>query len=84
MTLPQARKWKEAGIVDLSFIVTCAHQKIKALFCHIIFDYYNKFCKKMFFSLSLFLLGIYINIKKEEYRLNSIVLQNFSVNLMVL
>ena len=31
-------------VLDLSFIVTHVHQKLKALFCHINFDYYEKFC----------------------------------------
>ena len=36
-------------LVDLLFIVTCAHQKIKALFCCINFDYTTNFVKKMFY-----------------------------------
>ena len=51
-------------VVDLSFIVICAHQKIKALFCHINFDYATNFVKKMFF-LSIFFL---LSIKKERKR----------------
>ena len=49
-------------VVDLSFIVTCAHQKIKALFCHINFDY-AKNVKKWFVFLSTFFL---LNIKKKR------------------
>ena len=40
-------------VVDLkfivSFIVTRTHQDIKALFCCLNFNYYDKFYKKMFF-----------------------------------
>ena len=43
-------------VVDLSFIVTRAHQKIKALFCRTNFDY-KKFCKKNV------LLSIFLHLK---------------------
>ena len=33
-------------VVDLLFIVTLAHQKIKALFCHFNFDYMANFVEK--------------------------------------
>ena len=35
-------------VADLSFIVTGTHQKIKALFCRINFDYTKSFVKKCF------------------------------------
>ena len=35
-------------VLDLSFIETHKHQKIKGLFCRINFDCYNKFCQKCF------------------------------------
>ena len=35
-------------VADLSFIVTGTHQKIKALFCLINFDYTKSFVKKCF------------------------------------
>ena len=41
-------------VVDLSFIVARAYQKIRALFCRVNFHYYDKFCKKMIFFLSFF------------------------------
>ena len=63
------------SVVDLSFIVTRLHQKIKVLFCHINFDYYEEFCKKMFFLTFFFVQ------KKEKYPLNSIVLQNLLYHL---
>ena len=43
-------------VLDLSFIVTRAHQKIKALFCRINFDYTTNFVKKYFVFLSILLL----------------------------
>ena len=50
-------------VVDLSFIVTRAHQKIKALFCRINFDYATNFVEKCFVFLSILLL---LSIKKEK------------------
>ena len=50
-------------VVDLLFIVTSAHQKIKALFCHINFDYATNFVKKCCFFFSILLL---LTIKKEK------------------
>ena len=50
-------------VVDLLFIVTRVHQKIKALFCHINFDYVTNFVKKCFVFLSILLL---LSIKKEK------------------
>ena len=50
-------------VVDLSFIVTSTHQKIKALFCHINFDYATDFVKKCFVFFSILLL---LTIKKEK------------------
>ena len=38
-------------VVDLSFVVTHTHQKIKALFCCINFECYKKFCRKIFLFL---------------------------------
>ena len=42
-------------VVALSFIVTRAHQKIIAFFYCINFEYYKKFCKKMFLYFSFYL-----------------------------
>ena len=53
-------------VVDLSFIVThqsSAHQKIKALLCHINFDYMTNFVKKCFVFISIFFLH---SIKKDK------------------
>ena len=58
---PTKIKWKmhsllfRQRVVDLSFIATRI-SKNKALFwfCPINFDYYEKFCRKMFFFLSFF------------------------------
>ena len=50
-------------VVDLSFIVTCAHQKIKALFCRINFDYVKNAVKKCFVFVSTFFL---LSIKKKR------------------
>ena len=58
-------------VVDLLFIVNCTHQKIKALFCCIDVDCYEKFYKK---NVSCFF--FLFSLKKEKYTLNSIVLQN--------
>ena len=59
-------------VVYLSFIVTRTHQKIKALFCCINFDYTTSFVKKcfvfQFFSFEY-------KKRKAKYTLNSIVLQ---------
>ena len=44
-----------AHVVDLFFIVTHVHQKIKALFCCINFDYTTNFVKKCFVFLSIFI-----------------------------
>ena len=49
----EVQKYKTT-VVDLSFIVTHTHQKIKDLFHCINFDYYDKCCENMFFFLSLF------------------------------
>ena len=63
-------------VVDLSFIVTCAHQKIKAFYC-ISFDYTKNalFVKNALF---FFLFSVLLSIKKrkEKYTLNPIKLQN--------
>ena len=64
-------------VVDLLFIVTRMHQKIKALFFRINFDYYKKFCKKNVF-LSIFFSLKYIKRKKKNKTLNSIGLQNLT------
>ena len=58
-------------VVDLLFIVNHMHQKIKALFFGINFDYYKKFCKKKMFSfLSFFLLSILKEKRKIDTKLN--------------
>ena len=41
-------------LVDLLLIVMCTHQKLKALFFHINFDYLKNFVKKYFDFLLLF------------------------------
>ena len=60
-------------VADLFFIVTFAHQKIKALFCHFNFDYMANFVEKSFVFLFFY---FEYNKRKEKYMLNSIVLQN--------
>ena len=60
-------------VIDLPFIVTCTHQKIKALFCHISFDYTTNFAKNVLF---FFLFFVLLSIKKQKYTLNPIELQN--------
>ena len=50
-------------VVDLSFIVTHVHQKLKALFCCINFDYTKNFIKKMFYLSFYF---FFFEIKKEK------------------
>ena len=51
-------------VVDLSFIVTRAHQQIKALFCRLNFNYATNFVKKCFVFLSILLL---LSIKKSPF-----------------
>ena len=41
-------------VADLSFIVTCVHQKIKPLFCRINFGYTQNFVKECFVFFHLF------------------------------
>ena len=56
---PNCKDIVRPRVVDLLFIVTRAHQKIKALFCRINFDYATNFVKKRFIFLSnIFLLSI--------------------------
>ena len=56
-------------VIDLSFIITRANQKmktyfvVKALFCCIDLDYMTNFVKKCFVFLSIFFL---LHIKKEK------------------
>ena len=52
-------------LVDVSFIVTCSHQKIKALFSRINFDYAKNFVEKCFVFLSILLL-LSIKIEKKN------------------
>ena len=59
-------------VVYLSFI-TCTHQKIKALFCCINFDYMTSFVKKCFV---FHFFSFEYKKRKAKYTLNSIVLQN--------
>ena len=48
---PNCKDIVRPRVVDLLFIVTRAHQKIKALFCRINFDYATNFVKKkIYFS----------------------------------
>ena len=61
-------------VVDVSFIVTCTHQKIKALFCCINFDYAVNFVKKCCFT--FYFPSFEYQERKEKYTLNLIVLQN--------
>ena len=63
-------------VVDFSFIVTHAHQKIKALFCCINFDYITNFVKKCFVFLSIFFFYFECKKRKQKYTLNSIILEN--------
>ena len=54
-------------VVDLLFIVTCMHQKVKTLFCCINFDNKTNLVEKCFVFLSIFLvLSIYIKRKTHS------------------
>ena len=61
-------------VADLSFIVTLTHQKIKALFCCINFDYTKNLVKKCFVLFHLF--SFEYKKRKEKYPLYSLKLQN--------
>ena len=61
-------------VADLSFMVTRTHQKIKALFCCIDFDYKKNLVKKCFVFFQLF--SFEYKKRKEKYTLYSIMLQN--------
>ena len=61
-------------VIDLSFIVTGTHQKIKPIFCCINFDYTKNFVKQCFVFFHLF--PFKCKKRKEKYTLNSIVLKN--------
>ena len=50
-------------VAEFLFIVICTHQKIKALFSHINFDYMRNFVKNFFVFLSVFFL---LSIKKDR------------------
>ena len=73
---PTKIKWKihalfRPPVVNLSFTVMCT-SKDKALFCSIKFDYYEKFCREMFFFLPFF----FRKYEERKKTLNSIVLWN--------
>ena len=56
--------------VDLSFTVSCMHQKIKTLFCCINVDFTTKFVKKCF---SFYFFSFEYKERKEKFTLNLIV-----------
>ena len=60
-------------LVDLLLIVMCTHQKLKALFFHINFDYLKNFVKNI---LIFFYFSFECKKRKEKYTLNLNVLQN--------
>ena len=77
---PTKSKWKmhalfRQRVVDLSFVVIhTSKNKASFWFCRINFDYYEKFCWKMFFYLFSF-----EYIKKEKYTQKITLMPNYSL-----